>query len=90
MRTWVKCLGMQTSGPPHPSFRARNAKDLGLAVKHFRTASGLSQAELAARAGLHRSYLSELEGGRSTEAMARLMSLFMELGVVVSLAQEGP
>jgi transcriptional regulator with XRE-family HTH domain len=69
-------------------FRARSARDLGVAVKYFRMLNGLSQAELAARAGIHRTYLTELEGGRATEAMERLMSLFSELGVRVTIALE--
>ncbi len=70
---------------PRP-LRARSARDLGAAVKHFRTLAGLSQAELAARAGLHRTYLTELEGGHATEALERVMALFGELGVRVTLA----
>ena len=72
---------------PRP-FHARSAHDLGVAVRYFRTLAGLSQADLAARAGLHRTYLSELESGHATEAMERLMVLFGELGVRVSLSRE--
>lgn len=81
---------MQTDDrPPGPRpFHARSARDLGVAVKHFRTLAGLSQADLAARAGLHRTYLSALESGHATEAMARLMDLFGELGVRVTLSRE--
>lgn len=81
---------MQTMKPgatPRP-FRARNARDLGAAVKHFRTGAGITQADLAARAGLHRAYLSDLERGHSTEALNRLMDLFRELGVRVTIAKE--
>ncbi len=69
-------------------FRVRSAKDFGAAIKHFRLLSGTTQAELAARAGVHRSYLSELEGGHATEAMVYLMDLFRELGVRVTVAPE--
>lgn len=81
---------MQTnlSGPTSRPYRARTARDLGAAVRHFRRVNGLSQAELASRVGLHRTYLTELENGRATEALERLMSLFTELGVCVSLARE--
>ncbi len=81
---------MQTNDRPPRSrpFHARSAQDLGAAVKYFRTLAGLSQAELAARAGLHRTYLSDLESGHATEAMERLMALFSELGVRVTIAPE--
>lgn len=82
---------MQTDSPePQVSrpFHARSGQDLGLAVKHFRTVKGLTQSELAERAGLHRTYLTALEQGRSTEALDRLMRLFKELGLRVTIAPE--
>lgn len=81
---------MQADGqaPKSRPFQARSARDLGQAVKYFRTLAGLSQAELASRAGLHRTYLTNLEGGQVTEALDRMMTLFRELGVRVSLSQE--
>ena len=69
-------------------FRVRSAGDLGLAVRHFRVCAGVTQAELAARVGLHRTYLSELENGHSTDAVVRLMDLFRELGVRVTISPE--
>ena len=69
-------------------FRARNARDLGAAVKHFRTCAGITQADLAERAGLHRTYLSDLENGHATEAMERLMAVFRELGVKITISKE--
>ncbi len=81
---------MQTENqdPGSRPFRARSARDLGAAVKHFRACAGITQADLAARAGIHRSYRSELESGHSTEAMDRLMAVFRELGVRVTIARE--
>lgn len=80
---------MQTdaSGKARP-FRARNAHDIGVAIKHFRTQAGLTQAELAERTGIHRSYLVGLENGRITEALDRVMTLFRELGVHISMVGE--
>ena len=84
------CREMQTDDGPVRArpFRVRSAGDLGLAVQHYRTQAGLTQAELAARAGLHRSYLAALENGHVTEATVRIMSLLSELGVRVSLTRE--
>jgi transcriptional regulator with XRE-family HTH domain len=65
-----------------------DACDLGAAVRHFRTLAGLTQAELATRAGLHRSYLSELESGKTTEATERLLGLFRELGVRITVGPQ--
>lgn len=76
------------SSPKARPFRVRSAKDLGLALKHFRTQAGMTQTELAERCGLHRSYLATLENGRVTEVMERLMNLFNELGVHLTLDRE--
>lgn len=81
---------MQTDQPHPPSrpFQARSAQDLGAAIKYYRSLAGLTQAELAARAGLHRTYLTSLESGHATEALERVMNLFRELGLRVSIVQE--
>ena len=79
---------MQTEDLQPRPFRVRSAQDLGAAVKHFRTLAGFTQAELADKASIHRSYLSDLENGHHTEALERLMTLFRELGVRMTIAQE--
>lgn len=55
----------------------------GLAVQEFRTRAGLTQAELAERLDLHRSYLSALENGRSNAAMRAVMRALRELDLEV-------
>lgn len=68
-------------------FRIYSATSLGAAIKHYRAKAGLSQAELAARTGMHRSYLSELEQGKETEQLSRLFRVLRELGVRMSLQE---
>jgi transcriptional regulator with XRE-family HTH domain len=54
---------------------------LGMAIKRQRASLGISQEELAHRAGLHRTYLSDLERGArnpsidSIEKLARALEL---------------
>jgi transcriptional regulator with XRE-family HTH domain len=86
----MQCLNMQTDESVFRprSFQIRSARDLGAAVKYFRTRSGFSQSMLAERTGLHRSYLASLEGGHTTEALERLLTLLSELGVRVTAVQE--
>ena len=62
-------------------FRIYTASSLGSAIRHFREQQGLSQADLARRAGIHRSYLSALENGQETEQVKRLLRILKELGV---------
>ena len=44
---------------------------------------GLTQQELAERADIHRSYLSTLERGKSTEAMRQIFDALRTLGLEV-------
>jgi HTH-type transcriptional regulator / antitoxin HipB len=76
--------------PNHPAdqpFRVYTPASLGTAIKHYREQVGLTQAELAEQAGLHRSYLSELESGAETEQLRRVFRLLKRLGVRMTLQQ---
>jgi HTH-type transcriptional regulator/antitoxin HipB len=78
---------MQTSrdrGQEQP-FRVYTPGSLGAAIRHYRREAGLSQAELAERAGLHRSYLSDLEQGKETEQVRRILRILKQLGVRMTL-----
>src|SRR5258707_13492050 len=66
-------------------FRVYTPASLGAAIRHFRLQSGLSQAELAERTGLNRTYLSDLERGRETEPVRRSLRVLKELGVRMAL-----
>jgi transcriptional regulator with XRE-family HTH domain len=54
---------------------------LGRAVRDLRFAMGLSQEELAARCGLHRTYVGGIERGRRNPTCAILERLARGLGV---------
>jgi transcriptional regulator with XRE-family HTH domain len=54
---------------------------LGLKLKALRLERGLSLSELAARAGMSTSYLSEIEGGRKYPKPDKLVRLAVEVGV---------
>ncbi|MHB8190144.1 MAG: helix-turn-helix domain-containing protein [Ferrimicrobium sp.] len=47
----------------------RGPQSFGMALREFRLGRGVTQAEQAKTSGLHRSYLSELERGSTTDAM---------------------
>lgn len=72
---------------PHTGkpFRLYTAASVGPAIRHYREEAGLTQEELAEMAGLNRSYLSELEQGRETEQMRRILCLLKLLGVRATL-----
>jgi HTH-type transcriptional regulator/antitoxin HipB len=88
----VQCRQMPTSTRDDGdarSFRVYGAGDLGVAVRQFRLQAGLSQARLAELSGVHRSYLSELERGKTTEQLQRLIEILGILGVEVQLRGPG-
>jgi DNA-binding XRE family transcriptional regulator len=84
----LSCLNMSTDSSGTQSkgpFRIYTPASLGDAIRHYRTEAGLTQAELAERAGLHRSYLSELETGKETEQVKRILRVLRQLGVRMTL-----
>lgn len=62
--------------PPLPPDRA-----LGLAIKELREARGLTQEELASRAGSTVGTVSRLEAAKSAPAWATVMQIINALGV---------
>jgi CheY-like chemotaxis protein len=69
---------------------------LAHAIKQQRSALGISQEELAARAGLHRTYVSEVERGErnpsitSVEKLAQALEISMTSLFDPTLPQSGP
>ncbi len=69
-------------------FRVYSAGSIGAAIRHYRTEAGLTQAELAERCGITRTYLSGLEQGSETEQLKRILAILSALGVRASLRHE--
>ena len=69
------------------AFRIYTPASFGAALRHYRKKSGLSQAELAERAGLNRTYLAGLERGSETEQVRRILRLLKQLGVRMTLEE---
>lgn len=61
--------------------RIRTTSDLGNIIRRERRRRDLSQAELAAKAGTGRRFVSELEGGKPTIEFDRLLKVCKVLGV---------
>jgi transcriptional regulator with XRE-family HTH domain len=60
------------------------APRVGRVVRQLREASGLSQEELAAEAGLHRTYISLVERGKRNITVDALSQIAEALGVYPS------
>ena len=71
--------------PGRGPFRIYTPASLGDAVRHYRMEAGLTQAQLADKAGIGRSYLSELESGKETQQVKRLFGVLRQLGVRMTL-----
>lgn len=68
-------------------FRIYTPDSLGDAIRHYRREAGLTQEQLAEMAGLQRSYLSELEAGKETEQLKRVLRLLRRLGVRMTIEE---
>lgn len=62
----------------------RELRALGKNVRERRTALGLSQQQLARKAGLDRSYLSEVERGLRNVSLLRIAHLANALGTSIA------
>lgn len=70
-------------------YEAHAARTLGPAIWEFRAAAQMTQADLAGRAGVNRSYLSALENGKTTEALEQIFAILHALKVRVVLETSG-
>jgi len=57
---------------------------VGENIKYYRTTLGMTQEELAERAGINRSYLAGLERGRRNTTLKTVEALAKALGVSTS------
>lgn len=63
----------------------REASDLGSLVRAVRIASGLTQSEAAALCGVSAPFLSDLEGGKATAQLGRILAVCGGLGIRMHL-----
>ena len=63
----------------------RSGDDLGRAIADIRRSRGLTQAELAATAGIERPYLAKIETGRSVRLLEHVLRILRRLGATVTI-----
>jgi transcriptional regulator with XRE-family HTH domain len=66
-------------------FEVHHPDDFGTAVAEFRTLQGITQADLATRVGLNRTYLSTIERGDAPAYVERLLALIEALGLTITI-----
>lgn len=69
--------------------RLRSPGDFGLAVQQARLARGLSQSELAAELDVSQSTISEIENGKATIYLRRLLGIARVTGLEFTASWEG-
>lgn len=67
------------------TYIVRGPESFGSAIREFRHRRRVTQTELASRANLHRSYLSSIETGTTTEALKNLVRTLdaLDLEIVI-------
>ena len=68
----------------------RSARTLGILLREQRRRQGLSQAELARRAGVSRQWLSGLERGREGAELGRVLRALASAGIILRFEQRPP
>jgi transcriptional regulator with XRE-family HTH domain len=66
------------------------ARDLGAALKYFRTRAGVTQVDAAEAMGIGQPYLSSLEGGKFGSSVTHLLRLLRFVGCEVIVRPRGP
>lgn len=67
---------------------AAHRRAFGLRVRELRKAQGLSQEALADRAGVHRTYMSDLERGGRNVGLDNIYAVAQALGVAPAVLFE--
>lgn len=66
------------------------AKDIGLKIKLSRKAMGMTQSKFADLAGVGRRFISELERGKATLEIDRVLKVCIAAGIDIFAISRGP
>ena len=69
--------------------RINDTKELGRAIRDRRRELGYTQAFLAKYAGVSASFLSELENGKETIQLGKMMEVMSLLGMDICMIRRG-
>lgn len=67
------------------TLKVRKQQDIAVAIRAARASSGRTQADLAEHLAIPVDYLGDLEAGRGTIYISRLLRTLHELGITVTL-----
>jgi HTH-type transcriptional regulator / antitoxin HipB len=66
-------------------YELQRPEDLGTAIVEFRTRAGVTQAELAERVAMNRTYVSNVEQGDVPVYVERYFVLLKSLGLTITI-----
>ncbi|MBQ6456014.1 MAG: helix-turn-helix transcriptional regulator [Mogibacterium sp.] len=69
--------------------RVLDTRELGMAIRKRRRELGYTQAFLASYAGVSTSFLSELENGKDTIQVGKMIEVLSLLGMDICLSRRG-
>lgn len=72
-----------------PSGNIYSAEDIGFCVRHQRKSQGATQVEFAALCGVGTRFISELENGKSTMELGKVLKVLKCLGLEISIHPRG-
>lgn len=72
-----------------PNGKICSTQDIGSIIRAARKAQGASQADLAALCGVGVRFLSELESGKPTAELGKVLTVIQSLGLELSLQPRG-
>jgi transcriptional regulator with XRE-family HTH domain len=75
---------------PRDECLVATARDLGGALKHFRTSAGVTQADAAEAAGVGQPYLSSLESGKFGSSLTHALQALRFVGCEVIVRPRAP
>jgi len=79
----------QDSSKSFPYGKILDVKDVGAAIRAKRVAIGMRQEQLAALAGVGARFLSEVENGKASAEIGKVLQVLKRLGLEVSITPRG-
>jgi HTH-type transcriptional regulator / antitoxin HipB len=71
-------------------YQVTTSRDLGAALKYFRSAAGVTQADAAEATGVGQPYLSSLEGGKFGSSLTHALRVLRLVGCEVIVRPRTP
>ena len=82
-------VSLDEPAPTIPYGKIETPAQIGAAIRHKRRAIGMRQAELAALSGVGIRFLSELENGKPSAEVGKVLLVLRRLGLDLLIAPKG-